>query len=161
MSGLAPREWWLEEDPEEKGCTNVSFDDPRPEARGWVYHVIEISALEQQMTYAAEVTVKLVIANRDLERCRAENERLMNVDYWPERVRALEIELDRMRLEHLHDPWLGPAIGKTWEFIVKEKDAEIASLVESEKIWQDHWGVAGVKRLALEAEIERLRKEQR
>lgn len=39
-----PREWWIEEDPEEKGCSNVTFDDPRPAAKGWVYHVIEHSA---------------------------------------------------------------------------------------------------------------------
>lgn len=39
-----PREWWLEEDPKELGCTNVTFDDPRPAAKGWVYRVIEYSA---------------------------------------------------------------------------------------------------------------------
>lgn len=39
--------------------------------------------------------------------------------------KAAQQEIERLQLEHLHDPWLGPVIGKTWEFVVKEKDDEI------------------------------------
>lgn len=39
------REWWLEEDPKEIGCTQVTFEDPRPPATGWVYHVVEYAAI--------------------------------------------------------------------------------------------------------------------
>jgi hypothetical protein len=50
------REWWLEEDPKEIECTNVTFSDPRPAAKGWVYHVIEKSAYDALELRRAEWT---------------------------------------------------------------------------------------------------------
>lgn len=118
----APREWkiWCQDIRHQAVCgIDTDLD-------GTV--VIEKSAYEAMTEERDNAKDLKLIAERAIQRQAQElSSALDNVDSLAKERDELKAELNKLELNHLHDPWLGPAIGKTWEMIVaqltKDRDA--------------------------------------